>query len=141
MSRSAAATASWFRAAQATVEFALTIAVFLLMTFVTMKLALAVYNYNMVSSAAREAVRYAIAHGPNSPYPASTSQIQQVAINAAPGVNLSVSNVNVKWMADPNLPSRQDAQVQITYSYTLQIPFMTTRTLNLTSTAQMLAAQ
>lgn len=141
MSRGAASTASRFRAAQATLEFAITITVFLLLTFVTMKLALAVYNYNMVSSAAREAVRYAIAHGPNSPNPASTSQIQQVAINAAPGVTLSTSNVTVKWMTDPNLPSRQDAQVQISYSYTLQIPFMTTRTLNLSSTSQMLASQ
>jgi Flp pilus assembly protein TadG len=141
MSRGAAWTATRFRTAQATLEFAIAISVFLLLTSVTMKMALAVYNYNMVSSAAREAVRYAIAHGPNSPNPASTSQIQQVAINAAPGMNLSATDVSVKWMTDPNLPSRQDAQIQVSYPYTLQIPFMSTRTLNLTSTSQMLAAQ
>ncbi len=129
------------RAGQSTVEFAAVMTVFLLLTFVTMKLALAVYNYNIVCSAAREAARYAMVRGPNSPNPATTAQIQQAAIDAAPGLSLATGNINVSWVNDPNLPSRKDVEIQISYPYTLSIPFMSSRTLTLSSTAQMLAAQ
>ncbi len=128
-------------AGQTTVEFASVVMVFLMIAFVTMKLALAVYNYNMICSAAREAARYAITHGPNSPNPASIAEIQQVAVDAAPGLSLSASNVTVNWLNGPSLPSRKDAQVQVTYPYTLRLPFMASRTLTLRSTSQMLAAQ
>ena len=141
ISRDSISPANRFRSAQATVEFAVTIAVFLLISFTTMKMALGVYNYNMVCSAAREAVRYAIAHSPNSPNPASTAQIQQFAIDSAPGLSLTPSNVTVTWTADPSLPSRQDAQVKVSYPYRLTIPFMSPQTVTLTSTSQMLASQ
>jgi hypothetical protein len=80
-------------------------------------------------------------HSPTSANPATTAQIQQVAINAAIGVNLAITNVSVTWPADANLPSLKDAQVKITYNYSFRIPFMSPVTLALTSTSQMLVSQ
>jgi Flp pilus assembly protein TadG len=127
--------------AQTMVEFALVASVFLLLLFATMQLALAVLTYNSVSFAAREAARYAMVHGPTSPNPATTAQIQQIAINAAPSLNLSTNNISVNWVTDPNLPSKQDVQIQVTCSFPLQIPFTKPVTANFVSTSQMLVSQ
>ena len=123
------------------VEFALVASIFLLLLFATMQLSLAVLTYNTVSFAAREAARYGMVHGPSSPSPATTAEIQQIAINAAPSLGLSASNITVNWPTDPNLPSKQDVQVRISYSYQLQIPFAQAVTPNFVSTSQMLVAQ
>jgi Flp pilus assembly protein TadG len=128
-------------AGQAAVEFALVATVFLLTLFAIMSLGLAVYKYNTLCSAAREAVRYAIVHGPTSVSPSTTAQIQQVAINQAPGLNLKTSDITVSFPADPNNSAQKDAQVKISYNYSPPIPFMRRVTLTLTSTAQMLVSQ
>jgi Flp pilus assembly protein TadG len=129
------------RAGQTMAEFALAATAFVLLMFGLIDMALLVYNYNTVCSAAREAVRYAIVHSPTGPNPATTAQIQQVAINWAPELNLTASNITVSWPADSNLPSEDDAKVAISYNYKLAIPFLTVRTLTLTSTSQMLVSQ
>lgn len=127
--------------AQAMVEFALVASLFLLLMFAVLQLSLAVLTYNSVAFAAREAARYAIVHGPSGPNPATNMQIQQVAINAAPALSLSASNINVNWVADPNLPTKQDIQVKVTYPYQIQIPFVSAVTANFASTSQLLVAQ
>ena len=129
------------QAGNTAVEFAFVLSVFLMLVFAVIQMGLAVYNYNSVCEAAREAVRYAVVHSPTSAHPATTAQIQQVAINAATAVGLAASNIAVNWPADANLPSLKDAQVKITYNYTFRIPFMSQTTLNLTSTSQMLVSQ
>ena len=128
-------------AAQTLVEFTLVASLFLLILFATMQLTLAVLTYNSLCFAAREAARYAMVHGPNSPNPVTTAQIQQIAINAAPSLNLSASNITVNWVADPSLPSKQDVQVQVSYTYPIQIPFVTPVTANFVTTSQMLVSQ
>lgn len=129
------------RAGQTIAEFALAATALVLLIFGLIDMALLVYNYNTVCSAAREAVRYAIVHSPTGPNPATTAQIQQVAINYAPELNLAPSNITVSWPADSNLPSQDDAKVAISYNYKLSIPFLSARTLTLTSTSQMLVSQ
>lgn len=114
---------------------------FLLFLTGVMFMAEAVMAYNSMSAAAEEAVRYAVAYGPNSPAPATTAQIQQIAINTASQIPLSNSNVNVSWSTDANLATRQDAKVIISYDYPLKIPFMSKITLHLTATSQMMASQ
>jgi Flp pilus assembly protein TadG len=128
-------------AGQTLVEFAMVASVFLLLLFGIIQMAYAVYNYNTVCSAAREAVRYAIVHSPTSATPATIAQIQQIAINNAISLNTSQLSVNVSWPADGNLPSQQDAQVQVSYQYQLKIPFSSPVTLTLASTSQMLVSQ
>jgi Flp pilus assembly protein TadG len=126
---------------QAMVEFVLIATAFFLLTFGIIEMGLAVYTYNTISEASREAVRYAAVHSPTSANPATNAQIQQIAINAANGVNLTSSNVAVSWPADQNLPTMDDAEVQITYSYGISIPFMSATTVQLTSTSRMLVSQ
>jgi Flp pilus assembly protein TadG len=114
---------------------------FLSLVFGLMFLGSAVYCYNTVSEAAREAVRYAIVHSPSSAAPATTSQIQQVAINYASGLDSTQLTIAVSWPADKNIPKKNDAQVQVSYPYKLKIPFVGPVTLNLTSTSRMLVSQ
>lgn len=113
--------------------------------FAIIELAAAVATYNSISYAAREAARFAIANGPNSPNPASTAAIQQVAQNALVGVNLSTPGptptISVTWSPDPNLSPLQDVTVTVSYPYTLTLPFIKTSTFTITSTSQMLSYQ
>lgn len=128
-------------AGQTMVEFAMVASLFLLLLFGVMQMALTVYNYNTVCSAAREAVRFAIVHSPASANSATTAQIQQVAMNEAVGLNSSQLTVTVSWPADAKLPLQKDAQVTVSYQYQLKIPFLSPVTLTLASTSQMLVSQ
>jgi TadE-like protein len=128
-------------AGQTMVEFAAIATALFLLMFGLMMLGSAVYSYNTVSNAAREAVRYAIVHSPTSAVPASTDQIQQIAINYAAGLNLTDSDIAVSWPADPYIAKKNDAQVQISYPYTIKIPFLKPVVVNLTSTSRMLVSQ
>jgi Flp pilus assembly protein TadG len=126
---------------QAMVEFAMVVTVFLLLLFGIMMMTLTVYNYNTVCSAAREAVRYAIVHSPASASPATTAQIQQIAINNAVNLVSSQLTVTVSWPADANLPSQSDAEVNVSYRFQLNVPFMSAVSMTVASTAQMLVSQ
>lgn len=123
---------------------------FLLFLAGIMMMAEAVMAYNNMASAAEEAVRYAVANGPNSTSPASQSTIEQVAVNVAPQLHLTCTgcpnnsgggNVTSSWITDANMSTWQDAKVVINYNYSLKIPFMTGVTLHLTATSQMLESQ
>jgi Flp pilus assembly protein TadG len=130
----------WSRG-QTAVEFSTVAATLLLFTFGVMMMGEAVMSYNSMSAAAEEAVRYAVANGPNSPVPATTAQIQQIAINTASQLPLTTSNVNVSWITDPTMATRQDARVVVSYNYPLKIPWMSSITLHLSATSQMMASQ
>jgi Flp pilus assembly protein TadG len=134
---------------QTTVEFALAATVLFLVVFGLVELGIAVYSYQQISTAAREAARYAIVHAPisvdpNDIYPATNAQIQQFAINRAIGVPLTTSNVTVNWVADPNNSCTPtclwDVQVQVSYAVPLHIPFFSQKSLPITSTSQMLVS-
>jgi Flp pilus assembly protein TadG len=128
-------------AGQAMVEFAGAATTLFLLMFGLMTLGSAVYSYNTMSNAAREAVRYASIHSPTSAVPATTSQIQQVALNYAVGLGLKSSDIVVTWPTDPNIIKKSDAQVSISYTYNLKIPFMKKAALSLSSTSRMLVSQ
>ena len=128
-------------AGQTFAEFALTAVVFLLLMFAVMEMAMAVFAYTTICEAAREAARYAIAHSSTSANPATNAQIQQLAINAAPSLGLTATNVSVSWPADSNLPSKNDVQITISYPYTLRIPLISPITLTLAATSQSLVSQ
>jgi len=122
------------RAGQSTIEFAVAATVFPILMFGMMELATAVYTYSTVNEAAQEAVRYAIVNGPNSTSPATTAQVQAVAQQYAPGLNLTTS---VSYPTDSYLPLQQDAKVVVTCTYPLDIPFIKTQTLTFSASYQM----
>jgi Flp pilus assembly protein TadG len=125
------------RVGQTSVEMAVAAIALLVILFAIIEMGLAIYRYNMVCSAAREAVRYAIVH------PSDTTGIQQAAINSAPF--LTASNITVTFPADPNVASRTDARVAISYPFSLGIPLLplpsSVSNLTLSSTSQMMLAQ
>jgi len=123
------------------VEFALVGSTFFMLSFGIIEMASAVMAYNSVCDAAREAVRYAIVHSPTSANPATTAQIQQVAINTAPNLAMTTNQVTVTFPADANLPSLTDALVQISYPYTISIPFIPTVSITLSTSSRMLVSQ
>jgi len=128
-------------AGQAMVEFAMVSAVFLLLLFGIMLMTLTVYDYNTVCSAAREAVRYAVVHSPASANPATTAQIQQIAINNAVNLIPSGLTVTVSWPTDAKLTSQKDALVTVSYSYQLAVPFLSSVAMTVSSSSQMLVSQ
>ncbi len=129
------------RRGQTMLEFSIVAIAFFVTLFGTMQMGEAVYCYTAVSDAARAAVRYAIVHSPTSANPATTSQIQQQAINAASGLSSQNLTVTVTWPADPNVPTKDDAQVVVSYKFKMQIPLVPTTSVTLTSTSRMLVSQ
>jgi hypothetical protein len=49
--------------------------------------------------------------------------------------------VTVSWPADAKLTSQLDAQVSVSYQYSLHVPFMSALTMTVASTSQMLVSQ
>jgi Flp pilus assembly protein TadG len=123
-----------YRRGQTMPELAIAATVLCILLFAIIEMGIVVYDYNMVCSAAREAVRYAIVH------PTDSSGIKNAAINSAPF--LSTSNITVNTsVTDPNSATNKDAQVTISYPYTLQIPLVPSISLTLSSTSQMMRSQ
>jgi len=132
----------------AMVEFAFTATCAFLLIFGISRVGYAVYSYNTLAAATQEAAHYAATNGPNSPSPASLTQVQQVVQNFAPGLNAGNLQVNQTpqlngqlYVNDPNLNGYQDAIVTVTYSYTFWMPVLGKVTLPMTATAQMLVSQ
>jgi Flp pilus assembly protein TadG len=116
------------------VELAIVAIALAVLLFGIIEMGLVVYDYNMVSSAAREAVRYAIVH------PTDTTGIRNAAIGSAPFLTSSNITVSVST-TDPSDSTKQDAKVTISYPFTLQIPLLPSVSVTLRSTSQMLLAQ
>jgi Flp pilus assembly protein TadG len=129
------------------VEFAITSTILFMLVFGVMAICLALYSYNVVSEAAREATRYAIVRGSactkTVPCKATSGQIETYVQNLGfPGIaptSLTVTS-DCCW---PNGDKNPGSPVKVTVQYTfpLAIPFVPTRTLTMSSTSQMLISQ
>lgn len=124
---------------QATAEFAMVAIAFFLVLFGIMNFGKAIYAYNFVSNASREASRYASIHGSYSYAPAAASDITTLVKSKAIGLDTSKLTVTTTWSPDNKQGSKVSVQVQ--YSYPLSMPFMSSVTLPLTSTSQMVIWQ
>jgi Flp pilus assembly protein TadG len=125
---------------QTAVEFALAASLLFMLMFGLMKLGFAVYSYNTISHTTRECVRYAVVHGPGSANPQSAAAIEQLYEYAyMPGG--APLTVTVTFPQDPTFSTLQDAQCSISFNYKVQIPFLPSKTLTLTSTEHMILSQ
>ena len=104
-----------------------------------MNCAIGVYDYNFVSFAAREATRYAAVRGSSSGSAASTTDISNFVIAQSKGLNGSKIAVSTTWSPD-NSPG-STVRVQVSYPFTVAIPFMNGSTLNFSSTSQLIITQ
>jgi Flp pilus assembly protein TadG len=137
----------------AMVEFAVTASVLFMLLVGLMKVCLAVYTYHYVSEAARESVRYAVVHGSSSASPVSTnSAIQTYARGLGyPGISTSLLTTATTWDTFPDsgsCPASPAAcndpgnlvQVTVSYAFPFSIPFKSSRTVTMSSTAAMVIA-
>jgi Flp pilus assembly protein TadG len=138
------------------VEFALTAALLFSVVFGVIAISLALYSYNVVAEAAREATRYAIVRGSacNSfaDCKVTSAQLQTYVKGLAfPGINASNLTAAATWSAYPaggncapsascNNPGNQ-VKVTVSYQFPLAIPFATSRTLSMSSTGTMVISQ
>lgn len=133
------------------VEFALTLPILLGVIFGLMQVCLALYMHEYTSELAREGTRYAIFHGPT----CKTSGGASCTVTAA-GVNsyvaglgwpnigggaFNASNVSTTFPGTGGQLVGNPVVVTVTYQYPYKIPFVTSKTLSLTSTSQMTIVQ
>lgn len=140
----------------ASVEFAAT-GVVLFMTMVgLMKICLAIYTYHFVSEAAHEATRFSVVRGSSctgmaSACPAVAPDIQSFVQHLGyPGITPALTTATTKWASYPsgacspsstcNNPGNL-VTVTVKYAFPLLIPWMTSRTLTMTSTSSMVISQ
>jgi Flp pilus assembly protein TadG len=124
---------------QSMVEFSIIAASALMLIFGMMNCAIGVYDYNFVSYAAREATRYAAVRGSSSGSAASTTDISNFVIAQSKGLNGSKITVSTSWSPD-NSPG-STVRVQVSYPFTVTIPFINGNTLNFSSTSQLIITQ
>src|ERR1700730_13830199 len=110
-----------------------------MLIFAMIYCAMAVSDYNFVSFEAREATRYAAVRGSSSPSPASTTDITNFVIAEANGLNTSKITVTTTWV--PNNNPGSAVRIQVRYPFSFAIPFINLRSVNLTSTAQLVITQ
>ena len=149
------------------VEFALSAVILFTFIFGILDMSLAVYGYHYASEAAREGTRYAIVRGwtassvdgtacasyTNGACTASSAQIQQYVKSLSfPGIDSSLMTVTPSWSKYPsgtactapsascNVPGNV-VTVQVQYAFPLTIPFISARTLTMTSTSAMVISQ
>jgi Flp pilus assembly protein TadG len=133
------------------VEFALTLPILLGLIFGLMQICLAFYTHAYISELAREGTRYAIVHGPT----CKTSGGASCTVTAA-GVNsyvsglgwpnlgggtLSASNVTTTYPGTGGELVGNPVVVTVTYQFPYKIPFVTSKTLSLSSTSEMTIIQ
>jgi Flp pilus assembly protein TadG len=141
----------------AIVEFAMVAVLLLTVVFGVIEICFALYAYNVVSEAAREGTRFAIVRGSacttfTSACPATTTDIQSyVQYLGYPGINPDKMTVTTTWSATNaqtvctpspacNNP-RNQVQVKVTYQLPLVLPFLSSQTLSVSNTAQMVISR
>jgi Flp pilus assembly protein TadG len=142
-------------------EFAWSASLLLSTIFGIMAISIALYSYTYVSDVTREATRYAIVRGNTFTTDCVTPGFATCTAQPAdilayikglgfPGINTSNVSASTTWLtsagaacgtADTCKSPGNLVQVKVTYTYPLSIPFVSKRTLSLTSTSQMVISQ
>lgn len=144
------------------VETALSMTLLLSLIFGIIEVGLMLYSYHFISNAAREGTRYAIVRGSSwgttcgsyssSGCTATTTQIQQyirslgfpgidpAKLSVTPTSSLTVGGSSCSPFTSCNAASNV-VQVKVTYNFPFSVPFVSPRTLSMSSTSQMVISQ
>jgi Flp pilus assembly protein TadG len=123
---------------QAIVEFPIAALLTVIFTLAIVVGGVAIYSYNFVSQAARDAVRYASVNGATSTNPVDSSDVKKFVLSEATGLNSSALSVSTSWNPD-NKPGGV-VSVSVTYNFQPFYP-MTGTTLPLSSSSQMVISK
>jgi Flp pilus assembly protein TadG len=146
----------------AVVEMALTSTILFALLIGVIEMCMVLYAYHATAEVARQTTRWAMVRGSDScsntpnltECGATAAEIQSYASNLG-FLNISTSDVTVNWcQASGTQPTSWSScssttsnapgnvvQVAITYPFTLGIPFMAAKTINITSTSQVVISQ
>jgi Flp pilus assembly protein TadG len=146
---------------QSLYEFAWIIGILFMLLLGIIGLGLAGYTYHYVSEAAREGTRYAIVRGAScAGMPDCNASANQISTYVKGlgygGINPTNMTVTTTWWSPSviapspvwsicgagtcNAPGNM-VEVNVTYAYPLDIPFWGNKTINLSSTSQMVISQ
>lgn len=130
------------------VEIALVSQIMFLFAFGMIAMCLTFYSYSGISEAARVATRYAIMHGSSSSSPVTdlTSYVKGLGF-----LNKSLLGVTTTFSPGPgvgtcsptpctNTPGNY-VQVTVTYQYAWRVPYMTSKTISVSSSSKMVIVQ
>ena len=143
------------------VELALSCAILLSLMIGVMQICIALYAFHATTDLARQGSRWAMVRGSTS----CTNTPNLTNCNASPGdiqsfvtglgfLNLSTDDVTVNWLTASAAPPTtwsacagtcntpgNEVQVEVTYPFPLHIPFVRSKTLNITSTSEVVISQ
>jgi Flp pilus assembly protein TadG len=138
------------------VEFAMASVILFTLIFGVMAIGLALYSYNVVSEAAREATRYAIVRGSacnsftncNIDQTGLQTYVQGIgfpgitpsSLTVAASAKSATGTICTPTLKPCNKPGNP-VKVTVTYTFPLVIPFVPRRTLTMSSTSQMTISQ
>lgn len=134
-------------------ETAIVMAVLLAVMFGIIDFGRALYTYGFVAQSAREGARFAIVRGSQcdstkvSPCPASSSDVQTYVRGLSIGAtNASNISATLTWPSCPGAVTGTNspgcvAKVTVTYPFAFIAPFVSTGSINLTSSSQMVISQ
>ena|SRR5229473_837375 len=127
------------------VEYAVIFSLFITMLLGIADFSRALYAYHFVSSQAREATRYAMVRGCTPAIPtvcptaATSSDIQTFASNVPLGIDPTKVTATTTWTPDRKPGSV--VQVEVDYTFNFLFPFVSSSTLVMKSTSQMVISQ
>ena len=116
-------------------ESALTILLLVMITIGTLELGRAVWCYNTLPYAVRQATRYAIVHGSTSTSPATETQLATTVARNAVGLDSSALTVTTTWL--PNNQPGSAVRIRARYNFSLAAAFYIPATMSFFSTSQM----
>jgi hypothetical protein len=119
---------------QALAEFPMAALLAVLFTVAMVFSGVAIYSYNFVSQAARDATRYAAVNGASSLNPVDASDVQAFVRAEAKGLNTRNVNVSTTW--NPDNTAGSVVSVSVTYNFKPFYP-VSGSSIALTSSSQM----
>jgi len=123
----------------AIVEFTLVALMFFMLSLGLAEFGRAIFDYSIVSSLAREGVRYAAVRGSASGHAATAANISAYVQSKASGMNLTVT---VTWTPAANNNPGSTVNVQVQYTFSSVAPvLLSLGTIPLTSTSSMVIIQ
>jgi len=137
----------------AAIEMAVSMTALLMVIIGMMKMCVGVYCYHYTSEAAREGARWAIVRGSSSGQETTADAISTyVKTLGYPALTPANMTVTVSWAGFPTgvicTPNTNPCDnpgnmvsVTVNYAYPLSIPFLGSRTLNMSSTSTAIIAQ
>lgn len=135
------------------VEFAISSLVMLMVMFGILECSLLLYTYHTVSSAARQASRWAMVRGSDcvaSTCPADAKAVKSYVLTQVPLLDTAQVNVTTTWsssngctVASSSGPAGPGCTVavQISYPFQLHIPLIPISAMTISSTSQMVMSE